>query len=383
MSKREAKRLVREHGGVALEGIDATATLAVVGEAGLPLALSGLGGGHLADGVLDDSIREAAERGTLEVIPENEFWQRIDLVETQQNVRRLYTPAMLAELIRVQVAVVRRWHRRGLIVPARVVRKLPYFDFQEVASAKRLAELLAGGASPAAIEKQLAVLAQFYPGVERPLSQLSVIVEGRELLLRQGDGLLEPGGQYRFDFQAAEVAAEATLEVAREKDDTVEVSASDLDVSSLAPEELIRLAGSLEDAGQLDAAIEAYRAVQMAAGPSAEVSFLLAELLYRVGDLSGARERYYMAIELDEEFVEARANLGCILAESGQHELAVAAFEGALRYHRDYPDAHYHLARTLDELNQGHLAVRHWQEFLALAPETPWADEARSRLDQV
>ena len=59
-----------------------------------------------------------------------------------------------------------------------------------------------------------------------------------------------------------------------------------------------------------------------------------------------------MAVELDEDYVEARANLGCVLAETGQRELAVAAFEGALRYHPDYADVHYHLARTLDELHR-------------------------------
>ena len=79
---------------------------------------------------------------------------------------------MLAELLGVPVAVIRRWHRRGLIVPVREVRRLPYFDFQEVATARRLAELLAAGVSPRAIEKKLAALARYLPGVERPLAQL-------------------------------------------------------------------------------------------------------------------------------------------------------------------------------------------------------------------
>ena len=42
--------------------------------------------------------------------------------------------------------------------------------------------------------------------MERHLAQLSVIIEGKEVLLRQGDGLIEPGGQLRLDFEAAEVA---------------------------------------------------------------------------------------------------------------------------------------------------------------------------------
>ena len=123
-----------------------------------------------------------------------------------------------------------------------------------------------------------------------------------------------------------------------------------------------------------------YRAAMAAGGPTAQTCFQVAELLYRQGDLSAARERYYMAVELDEDFVEARANLGCVLSELGQRDLAVAAFEGALAYHGDYPDVHYHLARALDGLGRREEAENHWRAFLDLAPDSPWADEARQRL---
>jgi tetratricopeptide (TPR) repeat protein len=145
---------------------------------------------------------------------------------------------------------------------------------------------------------------------------------------------------------------------------------------------MLRRASLLEDRGDLAQAAEMHRAVMAAVGPQAEVCFQLAELLYRLGDTSGARERYYMAIELDEDYVEARANLGCVLAETGQTELALAAFEGALRFHPEYLDVHYHLARTLDELNRPDEAERHWREFLDLAPDSPWAEEARARLQE-
>ena len=117
-----------------------------------------------------------------------------------------------------------------------------------------------------------------------------------------------------------------------------------------------------------------------AGGLDATTCFQLAELLYRLGDLAAARERYWMAIEIDEDYVEARANLGCVLAETGQLHLAVAAFQGALAYHPEYPDVHYHLARTLDEIGDATTAERHWQRFLELAPDSPWADEAMARV---
>jgi tetratricopeptide (TPR) repeat protein len=147
------------------------------------------------------------------------------------------------------------------------------------------------------------------------------------------------------------------------------------------PEEMVRIAAAYEDNGQLEAAAEMYRAALTAGGPRAELCFQLAELLYRLGDISAARERYYVAIELDEDFVEARANLGCVLAETGELELAVAAFQGTLTYHRDYPDVHYHLARALDALGRPDEAEEHWRTFLVLAPDSPWADEASARLE--
>lgn len=376
MSKREAQQLIREHGGLPQEKLDADVQLLVVGEHESPLL-------DLSQW-LDDALRQAIERGTLSVITETQLWQRLGFVEGEQNIHRLYTPAMLADLLQVPLAVIRRWHRRGLIVPAREVRKLPYFDFREVATARRLAELLAAGVSPQAVEKKLAALARLLPGVERPLAQLSVIVEGRELLLRQGDGLIEPGGQLRFDFEAGPEACgqgnEASpLESSTAIPNTIALSLNDR--TTISPAELRGWAAQLEDAGQLELAAEMYRAVLAAGGPQADVCFQLAELLYRLGDISAARERYYITIELDEDFVEARNNLGCILAEMGQIDLAVAAFEGALAHHPDYLDAHYHLARALDEQGQAEAAERHWQAFLTLAPDSPWADAARGRLE--
>jgi tetratricopeptide (TPR) repeat protein len=230
--------------------------------------------------------------------------------------------------------------------------------------------------SPRTIERKLAALARYLPGVERPLAQLSVIVRGREILLRQGDGLIEPGGQWRFDFEAWDREAPDETPAGA----TAALAPSEPIAIPTTPDQMCCLAAELEEDGQLAAAAEMYRAALAAAGPSAEVCFQVAELLYRQGDLSGARERYYMAVELDEDYVEARANLGCVLAETGQGDLAVAAFEGALRYHPDYADVHYHLARALDDAGHGERAVEHWRAFLDLAPDNPWAGEARTRM---
>ncbi len=370
VTRRDAQKLLRDLGAVVVDHVDMTVDIVIIGADELPLN---------EETLLDDSIRNASAEGNLEILNETQLWERIGLFD-QEEAGRLYTPAMLAELLDVSVAIIRRWHRRKLIVPVREVRRLPYFDFQEVSTARQLAQLLVAGVSPASIERKLARLARYVPDVERPLAQLSVIVEGKQLLLRQGEGLIEPGGQLRIDFDALD---HADLSVHDDHpESTVSLATQSQDASQpTSAREMLQMAERLEDEGQLDDAVQSYRAAMVAGGPMPDVCFQLAELLYRLGDVQAARERYYMAVELDEDYVEARANLGCVLAETGQLELAVAAFKGALRYHREYPDVHYHLARALDELRRPKEAEPHWREFLRLAPNSPWSEQAHTRLD--
>jgi|LWDU01.1.fsa_nt_gi tetratricopeptide (TPR) repeat protein len=332
----------------------------------------------VADAALLDDAGEVASSvthaagGRVELVRESKLWEYLGLVESS-----LYTPAMLAELLRLPLATIRRWQRRGLITPVREVHRLPYFDFREVAWARRLVKLMAAGEKPAIIEKKLMRLAQLVPDVERHMAQLNVIVEGREILLRQGDGLVDADGQMRIDFDAFDSVGEPeTLAMPSGSPETAEMN----EPPRFELVEMLSQANSLEDEGDLEAAVDVYHAVLACHGPTAEVCFQLAEALYRLGRVDAAAERYFVTIELDEEFVEARANLGCVLLEQRRLDLAVASFRGALDLHPQYPDVHYHLAQALDDLGEKDEAEEHWREFLALAPDSPWADEAEERL---
>ena len=392
VNRRQAHSLIVDEGGFVMNQDDledANVDIVIIGAEQWPPTSP--------EELLPNSVLSAVKEEHCEVITETQFWERLGLLTEDQAVRRLYTPAMLAELLEISVAVIRRWHRRGLIIPVREIHRLPYFDFQEVATARHLAELLEAGASPAEIERRLEELARYVPDVDRPLAQLSVIVEGRHILLRQGEGLVEPGGQLRMDFESLEANAQEQQVIEVTREDVVRVfdrhdaeaaepkilpfdNLVDRAVLPQNPEEILAQASEHEEAGELEVAIELYRSFLAAYGLRAEVCFQLAELLYRTNDYTAARERYYMAIELDENYVEARANLGCVLIDTGELDLAIAALLGALKYHPDYPDAHYHLARTLDELDRHEEAVDHWRAFLVLAPDSPWAQQARDRL---
>jgi tetratricopeptide (TPR) repeat protein len=377
MNQREASNVLRSYRATVVDLDADSIDWVVIGAEESPIA---------EDSLLSSQIREAAAAGALEILYETELWQRLGLVDVEQSIRQYYTPAMLAHLLGVSVRVIRRWHRRGLITPVRTLHKLPYFDFQEVATARRLAQWIASGASPQAIEQRLVELVEVLPSIQRPLDQLSILVEGKQILLRQGEGLLEPGGQLRFDFDAMEPEVENDRQgeppVLSIVSQTAETTSS-RGFAAVESDELLTEAFAAEDSGDFETAVDHCHAILARDGPRADIDFQLGELLYRMEHIVAARERYYAAIELDPDFVEARASLGCVLAETGQAELAIAAFRGALSLHDEYSDVHYNLAHVLDDVGRDVEARHHWSRFLELAPDSPWAAEAILRIEAI
>jgi len=334
-------------------------------------------------------------------------------------VSRLYTVAMMAAVLGVAESAVRHWLRSGLLVPARRSGSIAWFEFPQLVTGRQLARLLRAGLSLREIDAGLRGLAaDGVPDAARDAER--IVADGRRLCIRRDDRLLGAGGQMQLAFYADDLraaadgrateAAPATLSLDHDPrgaaaPDTVFPApptargrpaprlAEPFADGAIDPEEpdgadgfssaadLLDLAADLEAAGALAEAAEALRAVLQAQGPTAPIVFMLAELLYRAGDLTAARERYYAAVELDADHLEARASLGCVLAELGDHELALAALEGVLRQEPDYADAHWHLAGVLRSVGRTAESRQHLRTFLRLAPESPWAAAARERLE--
>jgi len=313
------------------------------------------------------------------------------------SVRQLYTAALMAEVLGVPPAAVRHWVRGGLLRPVRHAGSLEWFDFEQLVAGRHLARLLATGLSLREIDAQLARLA---PGGAPAAVRMAerIVADGRRLSIRNGEFLLGPGGQMQFSFYtdplgAASGSAGRPATVRSEMEMWTDMVMRPNDEARISDQdrwhpgadgvaEILDLADDLEAAGEFVEAAEALRAVLQAQGPEANVMFMIAELLYRSGDLTAARERYYATIEIDPDHLRARTSLGCVLAELGDHELALAALEGVLCQEPGYADAHWHFAGVLRDVGRPLEARHHLAQFLALAPESPWALVARSMLDR-
>ncbi|MBM4022046.1 MAG: tetratricopeptide repeat protein [Planctomycetes bacterium] len=308
-------------------------------------------------------------------------------------VRRFYSAAMMAEVLGVPPAAVRHWIRVGLLAVAGRPGALEQLDFGQLVIGRHLAKLLARGLSLREID---AKLAGFAPGGGSQAANAvpRVVADGRRLSIAHEGRLLGAGGQLQFTFYTEalgagradgepaarpiiglpDTAAEAA-DPGDGRDRPMPLPAGDVVA------EILDLADDLEAAGEYVEAAEALRAVLQAQGPTAAVTFTLAELLYRAGDLTAARERYYATLELDPDHLRARASLGCVLGELGEPELALAALEGVLRQEPDDADAHWHAAGILADMGRQAESRRHLRRFLGLAPQSPWAALARARLD--
>lgn len=372
MTHREAQARVVEFGGTAGEHVSRQTTMLVIGEEGWPLEPDGK-----PSVKLQNAERLNAEGLDIRIVRESEWLGFVGLDGRRGELHRRCTPAMLSRMLDISVHQIRRWERMGLIKAVAHVGRLPFFDFQEVAGARRLAELVEAGVPVREIQASLARLETVMGVGARPLAQLEILAADRHLMYRDDQGRLKtPAGQRLFDFDGpaqSEQIGEGTLPLA-----PAAAPSRDDWTSHDWFEEGRRLA----DEGALAPAVEAFRMSLMDDHDAPEVQFHLAEALYRQGNVLAALERYHVATELDHNYLEAWTQLGCLLAESGQLTDAIAAFDIALEIHADYPDAHLHKAESLHQAGRTAEAIPHWKKYLEFDQSGPWAEAARKRLEE-
>ena len=327
------------------------------------------------------NMRHLHEKGEpIQIVSESEWLKLLGVEPPERKTHQLYTPAMLCQLLKIPVHEIRRWERAGLIKSVKKVYRLPYFDFEEVATARRLCELAASGIRADQIAASLERLHSLLPHFVRPLAQLEVLSRStNRIVFRDSSGLIETCGQRLFDFDPPPVETvdddnPSTIPIRSATNETA------LERTAWRSDDWFQEGCRLADANELTAAVEAFRLAIINDPLNPACHFHLADALYRQRKPDGAIERYHIAVELDHNFLEAWTQLGCVLSETGDAAGARDAFQIALDVHPDYPDAHFHLAGTLEQLDQFEEAADHWRKYLEFDQRGPWAETARQRL---
>ncbi|MCC6783719.1 MAG: tetratricopeptide repeat protein [Planctomycetes bacterium] len=347
------------------ELVDELSDVLVLGLEGWPLQRDGRPTRSLA------RARELVDAGhTLRIVDEAAFLVELGLHDRAEDLAHLYTLEQLTRLLREPIARLRAWMRRGLIAPVRVVRRLCYFDFAQVANARALQRLLDAGASLTEIERSLRQLDGWMPGAARALMATAAASRGGALLLHLEDGrVVEPSGQQHFVFEDAPKRPAPTHSLPAHRTERSAEAWFDRGVAA-------------EAEGRWEEAADCYHHSLLAGGPRAEVAFNLGNALHALGRSGEAAQRYMNAVEIDGGFAEAWNNLGNALAELGRFEAAIRAYHKALAILPEYADAHFNLAETLHQLERWTESRTHWLRYLAGAPHSQDRAFVRRRIGE-
>lgn len=355
----DAVSRIEQAGGRFVAFPEPATALLVVGQDGPPLG---------DDGRMTHALRRARKLidagHPLRIVQERDLLRLLGLSELGDDLDRLYTIGQLTRILAVSSATVRRWVRCGLLRPARVVRRLAFFEFQEIATARALRRWQEQGVTTARIRESLDRLARWLPEATRSIAQLESLEKGGPMLVRLPDGqLAEAGGQLRLDFDAGRSVAPVRQHPG--------LSAA-LD--------WFEVAAQAEEEGRFADAEHAYRRELAIAGSKPEVHFNLGNVLYAMGRIDEAVAAFRAATALDAEYVEAWNNLGNALGEQRRTEEAVCAYRRALLLEPSFADAHYNLAQALAATGRRDEAKRHWAQYVSLDPHSAWAARAREQL---
>jgi len=250
------------------------------------------------------------------------------------------------------------------------------YTFRDLLALRAAGSLLDAGASVRQMRQALDGLRTRNPGLEQPLAEVRLVLEGGRLLARSDRVKFEPRtGQTVLDLDtpSLEQAAAATLVTGL--------------VRPLAPpveqaETWFERASEWDgDPAQWEDAVVAYRRV-VAIDPTYAAAWNnLGLLLHRMGKYDEAHEAYGAALEQDTRCCEAVYNLGSLAEDRGDLDEAVRCYRQALNFSPDYADAHFNLAGALARSGHADEAVGHWQRYLELDAGSPWARIARAHLE--
>lgn len=360
MTRAEAEAVVREQGGVPDQNVSRHTSLLVVGQEGWPLQNDGR-----LTAKLVRANRLIAIGYHVGVITELEWLSILGLEDSADTVRRHFTLAQLAAVLKIPRSRLQSWIRAELVESVETLHGVPMFDYQQVANLRTLWQLTQAGVSMDRLRQSLEQLERWFPRVGACPSLSLLQKQGRVLVRLDSGALAEPSGQMQLDF------GDDAPHAAVVEQSTQERSAADR----------FERGCTYEEAGDLLRAAIAYREALTLGDPQPQVFFNLGNVLYAQGQLREAVEQFRQAVQLDGRFAEAWNNLGNVHADLEETDQAVSAFKQAVAARPDYADAHYNLADTFQSLHRFSEARRHWKEYLRLEPQGEWARYARRCLN--
>ncbi len=258
------------------------------------------------------------------------------------------------------------WERAGLI-PLQAE-----YGFPELAQLRTLRELQGLRIKPSSIRNSVQAM-RAVSGISNPLLESAVVRSGSRLAFRYSGTMVDPiRRQFLFDFESAgepHSVSLAMLHPARN------AGQRDRELQTLFAQ-----AVQAEEQGRKLAAIDIYNSI-LAQDPAYTAALInLGTLYYHQKKYNRAEELYRRATQADPSYVLAFFDLGNVLDELQRPDESIQAYSRALSLAPAYADAHYNLALAYERKAERRRALSHWQIYVRLDKNGPWADHARGQI---
>ena len=216
------------------------------------------------------------------------------------------------------------------------------YRFRELVAARAAAGLLEGGATVRQVREALDGARRLAPEAETPLAELRLVVHDQRIVVEQDRLRFDPRtGQALLDFQLGELERETRESL---------------------------LTGMVRP--------------MIPPADAAEIWFA------RASEWDGDPERWESAVDayervivLDPDYAAAWNNLGLLQHRMGHYERAGECYKAALEADDSCCQAAFNLGSLHEDLGDFPSAI-HWRRYLELDLGSPWAQIARSHLEE-
>jgi tetratricopeptide (TPR) repeat protein len=264
--------------------------------------------------------------------------------------------------------MLRSWERQSLLAAADA------YSFADLIAIRTIIELRKKGFRLRQIVEATQSLRRKLEGVERPLSELRIVSDGKKIAVLVGGQKMEAvSGQILLDFDFSEQGGVRVFPQQRQMHNRLQES-----------ESLFQKGLELEESNApLDKVVAVYKKVVELNPGAAGALVNLGTIYYRSRRFTEAEHYYKAAVRADTKYPLAEFNLGNLYDEQGSLANALEHYQRALALNPQYADAHFNLALLCERTGETLKAVRHWQSYLKLDRTGPWADIARRQLERL
>lgn len=255
------------------------------------------------------------------------------------------------------------WERAELIPPRQI------YSFQDLGQLRILRILREEDVSAASIRHSIVAM-KAVAGMANPLLEACLVRSGGRLAFRHCGAVVDPiRRQLLFDFERLEkpFAAEQPLRGP--------AAANPRDV-----QDRFLAAVQAEESGDKPRAMTLYEEILVIDPAYAPAYINLGTMYFHLRQFERAEALYRCATVADPSYVLAFFDLGNVLDELQRLDESIAAYRQAVALSPRYGDAHYNLALAYERKGERRPALRHWQAYVKLDNQGPWAEHARGQI---